>query len=170
MFNKLKIKKWFKQGQQALDVKDDQQAIYFLKLVIETSIKNGGIKLNECFSSFVLLGDIYSREKYFEEADLLYHMAAGIDFSAKFILLKKELFHDDSHYEVDRKKWLKENMIDFTDIIQAKDGKNWTFLIEEGKISYQTMLSSKKRPIPVLEEITGDSFWSYEDCLDTSNI
>lgn len=169
MFNKRKIKKWFKQGQQALDEKDDQQAVYFFKLVVETSIKNGGIQLNECFSSLVLLGDIYSREMCFEEADQFYHVATGIDFSAKFLLLKKELFHVDSNYEVDRKKWLKDNMIDFTDIIQTKDNKNWTFLLEEGETTYQTTLSSKKKAISVSQENAEASFWSYEDYFDTSN-
>ena len=169
MFNKRKIKKWFKQGQQALNEKDDQQAVRFLKLVIETSIKNGGIQLNKCFSSLVWLGDIYSRERCFEEADQFYHMAARIDFSAKFILLKKELFHCDSDYEINRKKWLKKNMIDSTDIIQTKDNKNWTFLIEEGEINCQTTLSSKKKILSETEESTGESFWSYEDYSDTSN-
>lgn len=170
MFNKWNINKWFNQGQQALNEKDTQQAVYFFKLVIETSIKNGGKQLNECFSSLVLLGDIYNKEGCYEEADLFYCMAAKMDFSAKFVLLKKELFHDESNYEVDRKKWLKKNMIDFTDIIQAKDNKNWTFLIEEGEINDQIRISSTKRTVLAQEEITGDSLWSYEDCLDTPSL
>lgn len=170
MFKKGKIKKWFRQGEQALNEKDEQQAVYFFKLVIETSIKNGGIQLNECFNSFVLLGDIYNKEMCFEEADQLYRMAAGIDFSAKFVLLKNEIAHDDLNYEVDRKKWLKKNMIDFTDIIQAKNGKNWTFLIEEGEINYQTMFSSKKVNHSEQNAIKEDSFWFYEESLDTLNL
>ncbi|ALS02931.1 hypothetical protein ATZ33_16550 [Enterococcus silesiacus] len=170
MFNKRKIKKWFEQAQQALNENQMQQAVYFLKLVIETSIKNGGIQLNECFSSFVLLGDIYNEEQCFEEADRLYRMAASMDFSAKFVLLKKELFHDDSNYEVASKNWLKKNMIDSTDIIQASDGKNWTFLIEEGEISYSARASSKESNKAALEEFDVESLWTYEDCLDSPSM
>lgn len=168
MFKKRKIKKWFEQGKHSLEAKDYQQAVYFFKLVIEASIKNGGIQLNECFNAFISLGDIYNEELCFEEADKLYRMAAGMDFSAKFVLLKEELFHDDSKYNLDRKKWLKKNMIDFTDIIQANDGKKWIFLIEEGKTRQPKLIPTKKRkpPVPIDEE----SFWSYEDYLDTQNI
>lgn len=170
MLNKRKIKKWFEQAQQAVHEKQIQQAVYFLKLVIETSIKNGGIQLNECFSSFVLLGDIYNEKQCFEEADQLYRMAAGMDFSAKFVLLKKELFHDDSTYDEDSEEWLKKNMIDFTDIIQASDSKNWTFLIAEGEISYSAKASSKATNKVALEEFDGESLWTYEECLDSAGL
>lgn len=155
---------WFEQGQHALGSKDYQQAVYFLKLVIETSIKNGGLCLNECFNAFILLGDIFNAELCYEEADQLYRMAAGMDFSAKFVLLTEELFHDDSHYRADRKKWLKKNRIDFTDIIQSTDNKNWSFLIEEEKNSVTPILSSKKRKCPTT--IDDESFWLYEDYLE----
>ncbi|MGX7265770.1 hypothetical protein [Enterococcus crotali] len=170
MFKKRKIKKWFEHAQQALNENQLQQAVYFFKLVIETSIKNGGIQLNECFSSFVLLGDIYNEEQCVEEADQLYRMAAGMDFSAKFVLLKKELFHDDSSYEIDRKEWLKKNMIDSTDIIQASDSKNWTFLIEEGEINYLRRTSSKEINKATVEEFDVESLWMYEEYLDSPSM
>ncbi|MGX7245942.1 hypothetical protein ACWOC1_13950 [Enterococcus quebecensis] len=170
MFNKRKIKKWFNQGQLAWVERNHQQAVYFFKLVIETSIKHGGIRLNDCFSSLVLLGDIYSEERCFEEAELLYRMAAGMDFSAKFVLLKKELFHDESNVEIDIKQWLKKNMIDFTDVIQARDGKNWIYLIDEEQINYKAMITSKKVLNATGETVKADTLWSYEDYIDTPSI
>lgn len=170
MFNKRKIRKWFKQGQLALKENDHQQAVYFFKLTIETSIKNGGIQLNECFNAFVLLGDIYSEQMCFGEADQLYRMAAGLDFSAKYVLLKQELFHDETNYETNSKKWLEKNMIDFTDIIQTKDRKNWHFLIEEGKISLQKLLPPNKIEDQMQVETDQDFVWSYEECADIPNM
>ncbi|MEI5994639.1 hypothetical protein [Candidatus Enterococcus mansonii] len=170
MFNKRKIKKWFKFGQQAWSQKDYQQAVYFFKLVVETSVKYGGIQRNDCFRALVFLGDIYQEALCFKEADNLYQMAAGMDFSAKLVLLEKELFHAELKNEKNKQKWLQKNMIDHTNIIQTKDGKTWTFLIEDENHDHQAILSSKNKETngTSAEEIKEDDYWSYEDYLETT--
>jgi tetratricopeptide (TPR) repeat protein len=168
MFNKRKISMWFHQGELAVNAKDQEQAVYFFKLVIETSIKSGGIQLNECFNALVYLGDVYNEEGCFEEAELLYQMAAGLDHNAKYVLLVNDLFHDDSGYHEDKKLWLKKNMIDYTDIIQSRKKNSWQFLIDEKTIKYKKASLVGVREETNEKNTMDDAFWSYEDSLDTS--
>ncbi|GGC93507.1 hypothetical protein [Enterococcus wangshanyuanii] len=168
MFNKRKIKKWFKYGEMAIETKDYKQAVYFFKLVIEGSMKHGGIRFNDCFNALVHLGDIYNEEHCFDEAEQLYRMAAGMDSSAKYVLLKDEFFHTEFGYELDRKKWLKRNMIDYTDIIQAKKKNHWGFLIDETKTEKKYGSAVKKIKKQSKTDPSEEFVWAYGDSLDTS--